>query len=183
MLIALLVEEDRFGEWSFHELLAALGQTAYQHKYSGTWEDVQEFLEVPHNSLRPLLARMFFLGYHERNIMGNILPLALRLSHRLQIRKPRDPKTDNRPVRKKVFRRGYDDKGSLRFPHKWLPREYDIPVQTFKTDRRDSVIIKEKLPSFLDHSIRTSPLGLIPNLASEEVVSNERNSNVFLTQV
>jgi len=179
LLLVSLMIEDGFSAFCFLDLITAIGQTAYQHKYSGTWEDVQEILETPQRTLRYTLARLFFLSYHERDILGNILPLAYRLSHRVQIRKAYDPKADLRPVRRKVFRRGYDDKGSLRAAHKWLPREYDIPEQIRQRDRRSSVVIQSEKVPFVS-TRRNPPLGLIPNSAAEEVDINE---DVFLTQV
>ena len=87
-----------------------LGQMAKRHQYRGSWMLVHKFLKL--QSL--FLVSDYILEKRlQRSVFGNFLVAGLTSLSRLKLLKPSSTKP-RKPIRK----RGYDDHGSVRAPHK-----------------------------------------------------------------
>lgn len=172
-IIFYLVLEKHFGrtvEIDYLEIKESFAESAYNFRYEGRWNIVQNLLEVPdtiNHKIAALLQQM-----HPREIFGNLLPRSKRMFARVRVKFHQNAITDTRPVKKKVFRRGYDDKGHLRPKH--LARPVGLPQITpepTKQDRRNKVIYFDKPAlSFINKS-RT---GLFPNISTEGGIFREQ---------
>lgn len=111
--------------WETAEVFQRMGQLAYQNRYSGRWESVQLILErikLSTNS-QPELNEMIWLEmFQPREFYGNFLQ-QVELFLMINRETYRSYEKHSR-VKRKVRRRGYQDKGSLRPPwqkHRTFP--------------------------------------------------------------
>jgi len=146
-------------------LRTSLAQTAYNHRYNGHWNTVQDILERE-PTLQGTIEGML-LNMNEDEIFGNIVPRAGKFAFRLKQRRFSSVKGDTRPVRRKVRRRGYDDKGTLLPPHKKLPKE-GLPPGEPRHDRRNNVQLKDPSPPINEGHENLFASGAFPDDRSPE---------------
>lgn len=124
-----------FPYWETEKLTKQLAQNAYAKNYQGGWSDVQEFLEYEGQTPEQFEAK-YIERFGARDFYGNFLKKAERISRTIKVR-DRNAK-DTRPVSKPQFRRGYNDKGTLRLPHEYHG-ERPYRDNTDRVDRRSQV--------------------------------------------
>lgn len=89
----------------------------------GKWEVVAQLCEL--NLLLPAYIKdVLFRHFSSQTIFGNLIPLCGRISKTCKVRKYYRHKRTR--VRYPKRKRGYDDKGSLRPNHLWLPTDVHI---------------------------------------------------------
>lgn len=110
-----------------------IARMCYNYNYEGQWTLVQEILEqrtmTPYSIFTTLTENM-----SREDIYGNLVPLILRLTKLVKLVKVSYDKT--RRVKRTQRKRGYDDKGTLRLSHQWLPSEVHLGPNPIRTDRR-----------------------------------------------
>jgi len=115
--------------WTSDRLIDHIAQQAYRYNYSGTWKTVQALLESYHT---PASFLSTYLESHtEDEFFGNFL-LSCNRYIRWNKRALREMKQRG-IIRRKVRKRGYDDKGSLRPEHQ---KGRNLPSPFQKEDRR-----------------------------------------------
>lgn len=119
--------------WNTDVVIRAIGQKAYQNNYQGIWQEVQDFLEHYQND--PMWFVSEYLKIHGPfDFFGNFLNRVKREIRMIRIKPDHPPSYSLPRVRRKVWRRGYDDKGHRRPPHE---DHGDPPVPSSeKNDRR-----------------------------------------------
>ena len=92
-----------------------------QHRREGHWKIVEVLIQQPQGYY--YYVDVLNKNFSPEDIFGNIIPALRRkiASVRCESRKARELRLSRRPVKKPVRRRGYNDKGSLRPSHTWLP--------------------------------------------------------------
>jgi hypothetical protein len=114
---------------SYERLLTHIYHLCENHMFQGSWKDVAALLSIDFYSagdygiLQEVAKQM-----SKEDFFGNFLPLAYRIVEKnlclksiLKHQKELSKREKYRGIRRKVRRRGYDDKGSLRPSHKFLP--------------------------------------------------------------
>lgn len=123
-------------DWFTDQEISFFAQKCYQHQYQGDWAKVQILLEQCTNFLeyKAVVLEM----YSSRDFYGNILRGIVR--YQKTIRGKKDEQ--HGPVRRKVRRRGYNDKGTCASPW-WNPKTGDVAgspkANIPKIDRRGYV--------------------------------------------
>lgn len=107
---------------------------AYYQRYSGGWQQVQDFLEQV-NNLRQF-EEWYSRWMSDEDFFGNFLPDCERILRRESERFLEENRHSRKPPKRKVYRRGYLDKGSLRPYHQ---RGRSLPDPNPGEDRRDKV--------------------------------------------
>lgn len=111
-----------------------LARMCFNFNYEGEWAKVQEILELrtmsPYKIVEKLSNWMSAEDYY-----GNFVPLCRKLARNARIVKI--SYGNNRKVRKPQRKRGYDDKGTLRLSHTWLPTDVHLGANPERVDRRD----------------------------------------------
>lgn len=121
-----------------------LGRMTQNYNFQGDWEFVGEILQTTDSTEVYSTWEILFKRFNEHDWFGNFVPRLISAMKALRIRtKYHSVVEDLRPVRKPKRRRGYNDKGSKRSSHQWLPQEY--PELERKKPRID---IKEPKPLF-----------------------------------
>lgn len=122
-------------EWESWEIISRIKESCYFQRYDGGWKQVQEILEQV-SSLQSFEEK--FLGQlcSEDDFFGNFLPQANKFLRKNTSSFKPTVRDLHRPKRK-VYRRGYRDKGSLRPYHQ---RGRNLPDPTPGEDRRGKVI-------------------------------------------
>lgn len=124
--------------WKTQEIFVRLANLGYQHRYDGSWEVVQTVLEneiLAETSLDSDNVEKLMLGImSEDDFFGNFLRECERFL-KLNRYTFRDPERYRRPKRK-IRRRGYLDKGTLRPYHQ---RGRNLPDPHPGIDRRSKV--------------------------------------------
>jgi len=148
--------------------LEKIFQRARNANFQGNWMLVKEYLQDIQNTEEKafLFLRKHF---HPRDIFGNLVPLMKRLSRCIRVGTPAPPR-----VRKPQRKRGYDDKGTLRLSHKWLPEQVHSgpnPDRLFEEHRRPTHP-KEWVPK-----AKVSREQWEPDRVQEEVCHVEENSD------
>lgn len=114
LLLAIMI--NVYTEWNqgyWRDLaLEKLYKKAKAHNFQGHWNTLREYLEGIQMTEEKAF---YFLCKHfsTRDIFGNLIPQALRLSRAIRIKESSVLRPYKRPLRK----RGYDDKGTLLLPH------------------------------------------------------------------
>jgi hypothetical protein len=127
---------------------------AYSKNYEGEWANVQFFLEYE-GLTAPKFEELYIERYGAHAFYGNFLRETLRNSRSIKVTDRNA--VDTRPVKKKQFRRGYNDKGSLRLPHEF---HGERPSAEERIDRRNNVahpLLKEKKFTDRESSVRPHP--------------------------
>lgn len=124
-----------FRFWETESIIKAIAQNAYAKNYEGEWSNVQEFLEYKDLTTEQFEA-YYIQRYGAHDFFGNFLKRSVRISRTLKFNDRN--KKDTRPVRKPQFRRGYNDKGTLRLPHEYHG-ERPYSDNTNRIDRRKQV--------------------------------------------
>lgn len=111
----------------FENLERKIGQQVIRNREQGKWSIVRELLELPGTYLAPRWKT--FANYStERDFYGNWLPLLLKVWKNFTVEPMHSQRYfswddhSGKKGKRKAFRRGYDDKGSRRPDHKWLPK-------------------------------------------------------------
>lgn len=106
-----------------HSLREHIAKMVDNYRHEGKWEIVGRILSTT-TSLQVYDSWMIIMENMTPNEwFGNFVPLLVQALKSLRWRKVYQFVTeDPRPVRKPQRKRGYNDKGSQRPPHKWLPR-------------------------------------------------------------
>lgn len=128
-------------------LRVELQDLAYHKRYEGDWIVVQKLSEA--ESVDLVLWK--FLILEERNpreIFGNLLPQALERLSRIELYDPNYHRRINKPQRK----RGYNDHGSRKDSHKWLPKDVHLGANPRRTDLRENMSVR----SFFRHIWKNS---------------------------
>jgi hypothetical protein len=95
---------------------------AETHRLEGHWKTVQTFLSKP--ILSDSKALEFLLNHFSvQDIFGNLVPRMQRLALTVKV-----VKRIHKKPRMKERKRGYDDKGSLRFPHEYHGEDLGLPA-------------------------------------------------------
>lgn len=100
-----------------------IAQMAYNFRYEGDWKIVQEILEL--KTFMPyFVGKILFENMTPREYYGNFEPLLLIKWKQCKMLKLhlRQKGRVVKPKRK----RGYDDKGTLRPDHRWLPTDVHL---------------------------------------------------------
>lgn len=142
---ALMILCVAFSPWNTDTIIRSIGQRAYQAKYEGEWERIQQVLESYdfNDKTENLLDRLTFFCREvltkvlsPEEVFGNYIPLAYRML-KVLIRFKRPEQTGK--VIRPQFRRGYRDKGSRRLPHERLP-EGPFNYLEPRIDRRGKIL-------------------------------------------
>lgn len=111
-----------------------LARMCYNYNYEGEWAKVQEILEL--RTLSPYNIVKLISGWMSaEDFYGNFVPLCSKLARTARI--VRISYSNNRKVKKPQRKRGYDDKGTLRLSHTWLPTDVHLGANPVRVDRRD----------------------------------------------
>lgn len=158
-LAVLLALAESRTNWScaerYEKILTHIYNLCRNHMFQGGWYHVAEVLS--HDLLKGSVrySKEIVRNMSKEDFFGNLLPLAYRivesnLCTRSMLKAQREltKREKYRGIRRKIRRRGYDDKGSLKFPHKWLPG------RDFTLDEKE-----EKRKKFLEEvpKLRLSP--------------------------
>jgi hypothetical protein len=129
--------------WENQRITKQLTQLCFIFQYSGKWNFLQKLLEEA--STPEEFERIYIDEYGARDFFGNFLGKTERRFLIRRFDKHTDQGKERRYITKKVYRRGYDDKGTLRPTHKpKLPGGEKIE----KIDKRDKVqhpLVGEKI--------------------------------------
>jgi hypothetical protein len=143
----LKVSEEEY--WNTEAEVKYFANLCYRYGYEGKWRTFQEILERTTNFQVFEEVAQELLGKY--TYFGNLKPLIDRYSHTVR---RYDPEPIRR-VKRKVRRRGYNDKGSLRPPH---CRNRLFPTSdTEREDRRNLVqhpLLKEDIFSGVEDAQR-----------------------------
>lgn len=129
LLVLPLVNQGTRSFFRIKSLRDHIQRMAENYRLEGDWKLVQEILESTtslsvRESWMPIFKRV-----NENDWFGNWVPELRRALRALKSRKLYfSVENDKRPVKYPVRKRGYNDKGSRRPDHKWLPtriREID----------------------------------------------------------
>lgn len=102
-----------------------LGKMAHNYSYQGNWNVVGEILEQTDSLDIRSTWIIIFKNINENDWYGNYVPRILRAIKGLKVTKVYSfVSEDTRPVKQPQRKRGYNDKGSQRLSHQWLPSEY-----------------------------------------------------------
>lgn len=136
--ILFLLSLKDFQEWQTERIIRHLSFLCYRNNYQGEWSNVQELLETKIH-----LPREFFEAYKRKHgedeFFGNLLKEAYLIlkSRVITKRNYYSVIEDTRRIKRKIRRRGYDDKGTLRLSHQF---HGDPPVRdSQREDRRNEV--------------------------------------------
>lgn len=133
-ILPLLPDISRNKFW-IERIRTHMAQTAFQYEYQGEWKIVQEILELSNFSLVPILETIL---HHKDTfyLFGNLTRNMNRLVGGFRARQYYLSVTeDKRPVTKPVWRRGYNDKGTLpdlqklSLLHYYTPREAKLDLR------------------------------------------------------
>lgn len=122
-------ERDGYYKMTIFDKIAKM---AMNHNYEGRWEIVQQLLEttnLPYN-----VGQKLFEHFSPSDIYGNLNRLIKRKATEITLTKPRTRTTRVKYPKRK---RGYDDKGSLRPLHRWLPSQVHLGPNPEREDRTD----------------------------------------------
>lgn len=140
LLIPILVHSTRNAAY-FESLEMKIVEQVKLNRAQGKWQLVRELLGLKGTFLKPRWQH-FAKTVSSRDFFGNWMPLMLEIERYLYSKKMYpdsylswDDHSSYR-VRKKVYRRGYDDKGSRRPEHKWFPEN------AFSRELLDEVPVK-----------------------------------------
>lgn len=115
---------------AFHILLEELGSRARRYQYSGRWLLVHELINIVFLGPTFLFEQLFKRGISSREVFGRLLKeCAQRASLKVYV-SPLNKGRVNKPQRK----RGYDDKGSAKPAHCWLPTDVHLGPNPLKLD-------------------------------------------------
>lgn len=132
VLLALVLIRPGWSSYYFIESVAEnIHNMARKYMFEGKWKVVgellsqQDFFSAGEYGFLRILEKY----YSEQDFFGNVLPQTYRMidtwfrtsSDYRPYRKPSDEKLLLSKPRRRVRRRGYNDKGSRRPSHKWLP--------------------------------------------------------------
>lgn len=110
-----------------------IAQMAYNYRYEAEWQVVQEILELP--TLMPyFVGQVLFKHMNTNDYYGNFQPLVLNLAKRAKMVSLH--KKQNARVKHPQRKRGYDDKGTLRPSHRWLPTDIHLGANPEPVDYR-----------------------------------------------
>lgn len=131
IVFSLLVEEE---VWENDSMMRHLGQMCFKYKYEGKWKILQDYLEKITNFQE--FEKKYIEDFGPHDYYGNFLPSRQRWK-KTRLEKIQEVGLDRDRVKKKVYRRGYDDKGTLRPPHRPnLPGGEKVE----REDRRQKII-------------------------------------------
>lgn len=106
-------------------LRSHLTRMASQYSYEGDWKLVGEILSKSTSLFVKGSWDVVLETMNPNDFFGNLVPLMRNALRALKWRNMyTDVTKDKRPYRRPRRKRGYDDKGSRRLPHQWLPRIY-----------------------------------------------------------
>ena len=114
IIVYSLLLEDHY--WKTDSAIRHLGNLAFKYKYEGEWGILQRFLEETTNT-QEFESLMLEIKYNKNDIYGNFKKSQDRW-RKTRLEKVPSVGLDKDKTVKKVFRRGYDDKGTLRPSHK-----------------------------------------------------------------
>lgn len=126
-------------------VLDQIGQIAKRRQYQGEWMVVHHILKV--FDVR-LALYLLFEEYRKtpRDVFGNIIPMGLKaLNQKVKVV---DPYRQG-PVRRPQRKRGYDDKGSSRPAHRWLPTDVHVGPNPDKLELDSMYSVRRRLVNFL----------------------------------
>lgn len=132
VLLAMVLIRPGWSSYYFLESLAEnIHNMARKYMFEGKWKVVGELLSQQDFFKSGEYGFLRILGKYcsEQDFFGNILPLSYRMikswfrvsSDYSPYRDPIDAKLIQSKPKRKIRRRGYNDKGSRRPDHKWLP--------------------------------------------------------------
>lgn len=150
-MVTILAERDGEYKIFFTDHLAKM---AYNYKYEGHWRTVQEILELstmmPYQITEVLLRKMSPEDY-----FGNFVPLVKRVTKRIRFVKVYQ--NNRNRVKRTQRKRGYDDKGTLRLSHQWLPSDVHLGCNPSREDRRSKSYTPRNSAYWTSKSIRRDP--------------------------
>jgi hypothetical protein len=133
LIVSIIIHtREQYLRYEFHEKVA---EEAYRNNYQGKWKQVQELLELENMNFNSYF-NWFLENFSKEDIYGNIVPLINRIIKTIKVtnRKFRKPR-----VRYPEYRRGYRDKGTLRFPHE-IHSDWTFSGENpYREDRRNSI--------------------------------------------
>lgn len=122
-------------EYIKYKLKEEMAARCFKNNYQGKWSIVQEFLELKNDYLWQQF-ELLQQHFSNQDIFGNIIQLTKKIVPTIRII---DYRPDRRPVRKPQRRRGYNDKGTLRFSHERHSAWTWTGENPVRVDRRDKV--------------------------------------------
>lgn len=173
LLIPILVPGTRTAAY-FETVEEKIVQQVQLNRGEGKWQLVKELLALKGTFLKPRWEK-FAQTVSSRDYFGNWEPLFLEVEKYLYSKKMyQDPyfswsDHSRYRVKKKVYRRGYDDKGSRRPDHLWLPEN------AYSREEKDKVSVKrasyrpfELYSGYSDQTKRRSTLSSYFDLTNNE---------------
>lgn len=135
---------DSRSYFQIFQLREHISRMASNYRYQGDWYLVGEILSKTTSEEVYSTWTILFDNFNEHDWFGNFVPKLLQAVKSVQYRRSYTGVTeDPRPVKRTQRKRGYDDKGSQRLSHLWLPSEYPS-IEQKKLQKR----IKEPIPLF-----------------------------------
>lgn len=111
--------------FQINQIRESIGRMARNYSYQGDWKVVGEILEQSTSLDIHSTWIILFETINENDWYGNYVPRLIRAVRSLRTKKVYSSVSEDlRPVHKPKRKRGYNDKGSQRLSHQWLPREY-----------------------------------------------------------
>lgn len=112
------------------DILEKIARIARNYQYEGKWSLVQELLET--KNIPYYLSLVLCEHFSPEDLFGNLAPLVRKKALQIKFRKYQTQKPRVRYPKRK---RGYDDKGSLRPSHLWLPKDVHLGPNPEREDR------------------------------------------------
>lgn len=135
LLLSLMKE---IPEWESDRIYGQMAQQCYRYRYEGEWKVVQALLETKLQT--PEDFYLCYTQFHSpEEFFGNLVreTFFLQRCGILEYVRIRFNSESTRPVRRKVRRRGYSDKGTLRFRHEQHGDQ--SKVERPREDRRSKI--------------------------------------------
>lgn len=122
-------------EYYKYKIKEEMAQRCYNYNYQGKWKIVQELLELSPDYPADIL-RYLEQHFSPETIFGNIVPMVRKMLLLMKLNKNINRRNK---VKKPQRKRGYNDKGTLRFPHEIHRAWTSSYVEHEREDRRDKI--------------------------------------------
>lgn len=163
-ILALVCITPERGGFIRENLLRELHRMAENYNYEGKWEIVRILSEL--QTLTPYVVMSVISEYFSKeDFYGNLSKLSLELIKRMEV--VDYYKYHEHKVKYPKRKRGYHDKGSLRSPEKWLPKDVWLGMNPEK-ESREKYVYRPRNPYYWLNE---------KNKGDEHLVQKLRDSN------